>query len=337
MLGRFASWILHKAVHVAGRVGAWRTFRRWVREAGPELFEQYDARAGFEERLRHRWANGLDGLELLRLRAYDEGAKYNERHRPDAATDSDFVFDALSRLHARACRAASEVGALLRAGHAEGAHARWRTLHEVAVTMFFIRAHGRSVAEAYLAHHAARAWSAAEQYQRYHADLGYAPFAESELDEMRAARDSLAERFGPNYVRDYGWSAAALGKSRVTFQDIEEAVNMDRWRPWYRMASEGQHAGSRGLVFTLGLLPDANLLLAGPSNAGLEDPGASAAISLAQATVALLTRTPDFRSLQAALALLRLSREVEDDFHAAAARLDDEEDQERRARDGTAA
>jgi hypothetical protein len=318
MIRWLAAWGTRRFVPIWTRVSAWRKARSWISNADADLRTQYADLAGFEDRLYRRWQNGLDGLQLLWLKAYDEGRAYNERQRPGAAADSDFVFDALARLHARACRAASEAIALLRTGHADGAYARWRTLHEIAVTMFFISRRGNDVAEAYLLHEGTRAWVAAEQYQRYHRDLGYKPLPDAELSALEARHRALVARFGAGYGSDYGWAAKTLGTKRPRFVDIEEATKMDRWRPRYRMASEGLHAGSRALKFTLGLRRGEDLLLAGPSDAGLQDPGVCTALSLAQATVALLTSRPEVSALVGALAIQRLAREVEGDFNEAA-------------------
>src|SRR3712207_5473713 len=89
--------------------------------------------AAFEKRLAARWRAGLDLYETILGLAYDAGARFNRRHRVHAAEANDLVFEVLTHLHARACRTASEVLALLKTGHATGAHARWRTLHEIAV------------------------------------------------------------------------------------------------------------------------------------------------------------------------------------------------------------
>jgi len=78
------------------------------------------------------------------------GETYNRVHRRSAARRQDFVFEALTRLHARALLTASEVLALLRTGHASGANARWRTMHEISVVAQFLSKHGGPTAERYL-------------------------------------------------------------------------------------------------------------------------------------------------------------------------------------------
>jgi hypothetical protein len=56
---------------------------------------------------------------------------------------------ALTRLHARACQVAAEILALMQHGFADGAMARWRTLHEIAVIATFLRDRGEVMAERY--------------------------------------------------------------------------------------------------------------------------------------------------------------------------------------------
>lgn len=67
---------------------------------------------------------------------------------------------------------------------------------------------------------------------------------------------------------------------------------MDHMRPHYRWASHPTHAGPKGIASDLGLLRN-EVMLAGPSNAGLADPGHGITISLLQITVSLLGTDPD--------------------------------------------
>ena len=57
----------------------------------------------------------------------------NHRLREQNPCPNPFTVEVQTRLHARACQIAREVLTLLYAGFAEGAMARWRALHELAV------------------------------------------------------------------------------------------------------------------------------------------------------------------------------------------------------------
>ena len=76
-------------------------------------------------------------------------------------------FEILFSLHGRACQVAEEVVCLLSNGFADGAMARWRTLHEIAAVGCLIRDHGDELAERYEQHQVIEAWKAALQYQRH--------------------------------------------------------------------------------------------------------------------------------------------------------------------------
>ena len=107
---------------------------------------------GFEKRLHSDWKRPFDLFEAFLVLAREAGDDFNNEFRKDETKAENYVLDALTRLHARACQVASEVLVLLKNGFADGAHARWRSLHEIAVVASFIKAHGNEVAERYLLH-----------------------------------------------------------------------------------------------------------------------------------------------------------------------------------------
>lgn len=108
--------------------------KRWPTEKS--LYERQIA--DFRKRLRQRWSRGLGKLGMLIYMARDLGNQLNQDVRgKQAAQDAD-VIDVVTRLHARSCQVAEEVVVLLENGFANGAMARWRTMHEIAVTANFI-------------------------------------------------------------------------------------------------------------------------------------------------------------------------------------------------------
>lgn len=86
---------------------------------------------------------------------------------------------------------ASEVGALLRSGFATGAMTRWRTLHELAVTAFFIAEHDDEVANRFLAYDIVERFRSATVHARYAQRLGEEPF---EDDFLKSLNDELTAR-----------------------------------------------------------------------------------------------------------------------------------------------
>ena len=305
-----------------------------LHEATPAMLIDYAAlRAGFEIRLRDPWGPAFDGLQALIVTARESGERFVALHGEEAAAerpDGDLPFNALARLHARALTVAEEVFALLRAGFAGGAMARWRTLHEIAVVMAFLAEKGHELAERYLLHDAVASWRGVLDYQLFADRLGDAPFTDEEVAQMRAERDALVDRFGVPYGEEWGWAAEAVGKPRPTFRDIENAADLAHWRPYGRRASQNVHAGPRALFDVMGLDDESDILLAGASNLGLADPGANAAFSLALATVELLATRAGVEDMVSMQVVMRLKDEVAEAFVRASEELDHRVEAERR-------
>lgn len=297
-----------------------------MRSAPTLLAEMRDYRKGFEERLRERWGEAFDLYDLTLQLATESGERFNATHRPDAVASNDLAFEALARIHARACLAASEVRSLLAGGYATGANARWRTLHELAVSAFFIRERGGDVAERYLLHQAIDTAKAADEYQRAAPVLGNDPLTDEEIGQIRATKSALLDRYGEAFSGHYGWAAAALAKQRPNFADLERAAGLGHIRGWYQMASYGVHPAAKGSYFDLGLMGDSRTLLAGPSNAGLADPGHHALISLVQCSLAFVQSRWDLRAMIEALLLIRLVDEAGAAFLAAHNKLRQDEE-----------
>src|SRR6266567_3464704 len=142
-----------------------------------------------------------------------------------------------------------------------------------------------------------------------------------ELDQLRLQREALITRFGTVFDNRYGWAAMSLGKKNkenITFADIERDVQLNHLRPYYKMASHGVHANSKGLIFDIGS-PDLDIpgykkpSLGGASNAGLADPGQLALTSLNQCTATFLTLKSD---LEVVMKLRMLNSFVHEACHA---------------------
>ena len=270
---------------------------------------------GFEKRLAGEWKKPFDLFEAFLVLAFEAGDEFNHEFRKNNAEAGNYVLEALTRLHARACQIASEVLVLLKSGFADGAHARWRSLHEIAVVASFIKTHGNEVAERYLLHDNIESYKAATLYQRYYQVLGNEPITQEEYDSIKAARDKLIARFGNSYKNNYGWASFALNKDDPTFSDIEGNSGLDHLRPYYKLASHNVHANPKGVMFRLGLIGNrSNILLAGPSNFGFTDPAQGTAISLGFITVTLLTTKPTIDNLVLCRIISKFESEIGDEF-----------------------
>ncbi len=279
--------------------------------------EDNQRQTAFEARVRAEWGDVLVHLEELRYVATEFGeAVFEDDDELDAAGSL------LARLHARGCQIAYEVIALCAGGFADGAMARWRTLHEVAVVAFLIADGGDDLAERYVAHEVVESWRAARDYSACAAKLGYEPLGEMKLEELQDRRRSLLALYGKEFDGQYGWAATHLGAQRPTFRDLEEATELEHLRAHYRMASHNVHANPKGVFFKLGLLAEDEFLLAGPSGFGLAEPLQSAGISLLQVSAAPLKL---FSTLDNIVILKIMSRILDRLLAAVASRTDEAE------------
>jgi Family of unknown function (DUF5677) len=174
---------------------------------------------GFQRRLLKHWGGAIDRLRmaLAIAREFGEGVTAVLRNNPDP--EHRHLVEVLPRLHARACQVADEVICLLSAGFADGAMARWRTLHEITAVALFLREHGDHVVERYIQHQVVESMRAAEDYQRCCARLGYEPLSELHMEQLRLAFQRVVDQYGPTFKAQYGWAADILKNSRPNLSD----------------------------------------------------------------------------------------------------------------------
>ena len=179
------------------------------------LKEQSQHQQQFEKRLTKRWRRPLDLLDLFISVSTEAGMDFNDEFGDDASRSEDAVFEALIRLHARACQVSSEVLSLLRSGYADGAHARWRTLHEIAVVSCLINEHGQDLAEKYLLHDVIQRHKSARLHQEYAERINEDPLTREEFERLESEHQELVRRFGKSFKEEYGWAASVAGNERA--------------------------------------------------------------------------------------------------------------------------
>ena len=278
--------------------------------------------AGFRKRLSKRWGKGLEGLRMLVTVAREFGDGLNREGRAAGGGSNPRAFDILTRLHARACQIAEEVICLMENGFADGAMARWRTMQEISAVCYLIEQHGDSLAERYVAHQIVEARSAAIQYRKFYERLGQDPITDVEFENIESAYRSALQQYGSDFGEQYGWAVGYVGRTRrPTMADIQKAANIDHLSPYYKMASHNVHANPKGVFFRLGHIGESEVLLAGPSNAGLTDPGHATALSLMQISSALMKQNPTVDNMVAVKIMQRLADEIGDALLAAHKKL----------------
>ncbi|MFC2078928.1 DUF5677 domain-containing protein [Candidatus Bipolaricaulota bacterium] len=280
--------------------------RTWPKESRLQERE----RRRFRKRLRKRWSRGLDQMKMFLSIAREYGASVNRSVRDDDEFPDKSLRDALTRLHARACQVADEIICLLQDGLADGAMARWRTLHEISVVALFLSAKGENAAQRYIEHQVVESLKAATEYNRCCEALGYEPISDKEYKELKGKCDEAVRRYGDGFKEQYGWAVDFMAPCRPTIRNIEEAAGIEHLRAHYRMASHDVHANPKGIFFKLGLTDGENLLLAGPSDAGLADPGHMTAVSLLQVSIVMGLLSPNLDSLVVLSVLTRMRDEI---------------------------
>lgn len=175
--------------------------RKWRAESR----RQHREVTGFTKRLYDRWGVPLEGLRMLVTVSRELGANVNEELRNCPEPNSEHLIEVITRSHARSCQIVEEIICLLCAGYADGAMARWRTLHEVAVVALFIAAQGENLAERYVLHQIVESKRAAIDYEKCRERLGYEPLKKIEIETLENSYDALIARFGPSFKSQYGW------------------------------------------------------------------------------------------------------------------------------------
>jgi Family of unknown function (DUF5677) len=234
------------------------------------------------------------------------------------------IEDVLFRLHVRACQVTNEIILLLENGYADGAMARWRTLHEITIVAAIIAKFGDEIAERYVYYQIVESFSAMKAYERNHKDLGFKPMSKKQNAKIRTDYAKVLQRFGKKFGEEHGWAAHHLkvkDKERITFARLEQEVGDAMMRSPFKMASYNVHASPKGVYFKLGNLKGSPVLLAGPSNAGLIEPAQNAALSLAEITLLLIGDSSFFDDMITSKIVARLAADIPLEFAKADRKL----------------
>ena len=153
--------LVEKAVHESPAI----ILKDINRNSSTGLRRRRRARQGFEGRLWKHWKKPLLSLELMVELAHEIGVGIGDQVREETPITYDYTFIALQAIHARACQMSRAILALLRAGFPDDAHARWRSLHELAVVSAFISECEEDVAERYVLHEVVEQRKLAQHYK----------------------------------------------------------------------------------------------------------------------------------------------------------------------------
>jgi len=261
------------------------------------------------------WGKGLTKLQALIVAATEIGEEANRALRSEDKPERRARVEVLTRLHARSIYLAQEIHCLMDNGYPDGALARWRALHEIAVVSNFLAMGPDDQIARYFEHNAIESWKAAEEFNAHAAANKEISFPPDHMAKLKARYEELEQKYGKSYTQQYGWAAESLKLNyRFGLGELEKAAGLEHWRPHYRMASHPTHANAKGIRFQLGDFDGSGVLVAGPSNYGLLDPAQCAAGSVFYCTLPLLNLRDDLYALVMKHILLKFVDDVGAEF-----------------------
>jgi hypothetical protein len=241
---------------------------------------------GFLERLRETWHRPLILFKTCRHLALTTGNEFNKQR-----TQPDLLSETMFRLHARVCLIAAEIEVLMKAGLSSGALTRWRSMHEVGVVLQFLAKHPTCI-QAFIDHEQVASYKGVISFNKVYGRTPKA-FPQDVVNMLKQKHDDAVAHYGPFFKHDNGWAGVVMGYS-PNFAQLEDEVGLKNLRPDYKFASQSVHANVKGIRFELGLYPrtTANMMLVGPSNIGLADPGSRALNTLLLGTATVNALMP---------------------------------------------
>jgi len=286
--------------------------RNSLKDSSQDMLDEHRLRRiSFESRLLLRWRKPINLLRALQVIALESGEEFNKEMNTDVVNDEPDKIKALISIHARACRITDEILCLLRGGFPDAAFARWRTLHELSVISFFISKNDNELAQRYLDYSVIDSYKEMIEYNSHQNTLGFEPLDEKTIESLERKKNDLVMKYGRNYSRKYGWAANILPNEKRNFMGIEERVELNHLRLYYKLASNNIHSGAKGNFCNLGLIEnDESVLLCGSSIYGLADVGQNTAISLHQICTVLLMQRTEYEHLVFAKVMEILTHEI---------------------------
>lgn len=212
------------------------------------LNKKEDLRAQTVQQL---WGMAVGKLNILRYLVVEWNQAATKLKKGAYANSNTTL--ALSRITSRAYDIVGEVIALARAGYADGALARWRSLHEICVIAMFLRKHSDECAKMYLSH------SIIEELRLIESGEANGTIGAKNREDnlylrtLKKHKMELINKFGPAFAKDYGWASVELGRAKITFRELESNVELEILRQGYQQANSTIHGGSLAALTRISL------------------------------------------------------------------------------------
>ena len=271
-------------------------FDRLMEDAGKTVSEWRSSGKEFEQRLLELWGDAIGRLELLYFKSIEAGEYFAALLGESEEHDLRHSY-LLVQTHARTCQVTSEIIALLKSGHANGAMARWRALFESSITLGLLSEGGPRIGKRFLDRYDVLDEKLIDYYDQHKLR---AQLSDLDPEVVRAIKESahaLKRNAGSAVTTERGWARPFLkakgikAKGSPSLADLAESVGIDHRWPYYIYSNHLVHINPKTFKLVGDYVRDRSLP-AGASNAGLDLPGQLAAVSLHQATCFLLDSAP---------------------------------------------
>jgi hypothetical protein len=257
------------------------------------LISSRDKSASFKELLLEKNKDGFDYLEIILDLNRFLGKKFLKHFEDNGDPLDKLKLSLTFRLHARACQVATEVKELLSSGYSDGAHARWRTLHEISVIFLFLMNNDTNLAQMYFDFQAIEKFKRAKLHEKYHEEINWKPLETETYEFLENRVNELKVKYGKDYGGKLGWTKNIIqNKGDRHFSKIEELVGLSYMRPFYSWASENVHSGVDSITTRMGLpevIETSYQMFGAPTMIGLTDPAQFTCHSLNLMSSALLS------------------------------------------------
>lgn len=291
---------------------------RYLKVNAEDILEEHRSyRSGFLTELRDVWGLALNKFDVL-LGIAREVGEFSLQFMAASTEDGAWSYkqDAMAFLYGRACQVADEISVLLSHGFADGAQARWRSLHEIQVVLRVLAHDDEELSRRYLEHHDIDLYHEAKATISF-GNTKVQGITEAEFLGVQRTREELLKEHGEHFDVAYGWASKVLGFKATRFSDIEKLADASYFRPFYKAASANVHASSRGTFTRLGAPDMSEGALAGGSMYGLHRPAVGAVHSLVLAAIDIANQALSPDALAQVMAMEVFGREVASAFESA--------------------
>lgn len=253
---------ISKAILELSRDIAASIYQQLPRDRFSYLIEYDQTVAAQNVLIRRIWAEAIEFAKYQYFIARDAFSYVMTHH---AARLKKGRREALGSVVTRSLLVFREILALCEVGFPDGAMARWRTIYELQIILAALNEIGGEVYELYIAAERVTSLRYIEAIERRKGNYKILEGIKMQMDEIRS-------KHGKQIFEDYGWAAAGLNKSRVSFRDLEQIAKHDFQRAEYKFASRLIHGNHFEYISLLGY-PEwsgAQGPLIGPSPYGVE-------------------------------------------------------------------